>query len=73
MHGFICECSFDSTAVGFPFVPDELFELGATFYCNCCGAVYDNAERLLPAATDRLRAEHPELVLGPGYPASSGE
>ncbi|MGO1737305.1 MAG: hypothetical protein ACTHZ9_13430 [Leucobacter sp.] len=68
-YGFICKCSFDSTAVGFLFAPDKLLELGADFYCNCCGAVYDTQERLLLTATERLKTEYPALILGPGYPA----
>lgn len=68
-YGFICECSFDSTVVGFVFVPNELLEFGADFYCNCCGAVYDAQERSLPTATERLRTEHASLILGPGYPS----
>lgn len=72
-HGFICECSFDSTVVGFVLVPDELLQFGADFYCNCCGAVFDTQERSVPAATERLRAEYDSLLLGPGCPYGPGD
>lgn len=66
-YGRICEvCTYDESRVGFWGVPADFKEPGAVTYCMGCGAVYAENQAFMREATQRFRAEHRELIQGPG-------